>query len=159
MVALKNTSKPKGLVQVGVFKISPQRARHIGGPTGFERVAVPPCELTRAGISPLFPARLLCTCQLWGWQGALPALFSSLLCLSDITILLTETVLDCWGTSKPPWQAYKHVMIYSPAFHLCHFVCWEMSLQESSISVYYLWAKPCLPQQSTRKLHGLLMAL
>jgi len=120
---LKTPLHQKSLVQVGVFKISPQRAWHIGGPTSFGRAAVPLCELMWAGIVPS-PRTL-------HFQGPLPALFSShLLCLSDIVILLTETVSDCWGRSKPSWQDYKHVMIYSPALGLYHSLCWEMSIQE-----------------------------
>lgn len=102
---------------------------------------------------PLVPSPTALHLPALGWQGPFPALFSPhLLCLSGIIILLKETVLDYWGTSKPLWQAYKHGMIYSPAFGLYHSVCWEMSLQESSISVYYLWAKTCLPQRSACKL-------
>lgn len=121
----------------------------------------PLCELTWTGISSLFLTPLLFTFQFWKSKGPLPALFSSHLCLSDIVILLTETVLDYWGTSKPPWQAYKHGMM-SPVFDLCHSLYWEMSLQESSISVYYLWAKPAFlsnPHMSYVPPHNTLTAL
>lgn len=158
---LKNTSKGKGLIQVEVSQVSPPKAQHMGGPAGCGRAAI--CELTWTRISFLFPAPLHFTFQLWESKGPLPALFSShLLCLSDIIILLTETVLDYWEMSKPPWQAYKHGMIYSPAFDLCHYVYWKMSLQESSISVYYLWAKPAFlsnPQMSYVPSHNALTAL
>lgn len=140
-VLLKTPQNQKVLSRLKSYKFFPQKPSVL---VAQEAVGGQPlCELTWTGIRPLFPAPLLFTCQLWEKQGPLPALFSScLLCLSDIILLLTETVLDYWGTSKPPWQAYKHGMIYSPVFDLCHSLYWEMSLQESSISVYYLWAKP-----------------
>lgn len=159
--ALKNTSKPKSLIQVEVSQFLPQKPNILVAQQAVGGQLL--CELTWTGISSLFPAPLLFTLQLWERKESLPALFSShLLCLSDIIIFLAETVLDYWGTSKPPRQAYKHGMICSPVFDLCHSLYWEMSLQESSIEVYYLWAKPAFlsnPHMRYVPSHNALTAL
>lgn len=159
-LALNNTSKPNSLVQLGVFKISPQRAWHIGGPTGFGTSAVLLRELTTGRGEPLVRSPTALHLPAPGAAGTpLGSVFFSFVVFvryhntlerNCLRLLRNEyntvTRLQAWYDLQPSLRFMSLCMLGDESTGKQHFSLLPLS-------------KTCLLQQSTCKLRCLLTAV